>query len=699
MVANMKKAISVTSSVLIVIGILSFTHIAVGSVSTGIGNAGLLGGDLTDPEDDVVDRNSYGGDLPEDKLRPLNGSWVKMTSAPNSPPGTPPHQRHSYQSWQNSPACAIFLNNPEKRKWYVGFKDGGFGGPTKKEPYYAAVQFAKPIFLTHFTFTTAPDMPNRDPKTWALQGSNTGKADDWTDIYRCDAQNRSGTALREKPRNETNLFTSFTSKELSTFSPNGTDRLADSDVKKITAKLNGRPIAKADFAPQSKAYTWLRIVVYSCFNPNSIKVPDPRYPAGFSIGQLELFGVAGAKRAARVDPDTTKTVKPPVYDPPFIISYWCGPPKSETTLARYKEIANCGFNVAFPPCSDVDEETNLKILDLCNKVGIKALVHARLPKSTESPEFERTLNAQIAKYSSHPALLGYHLLDEPHARLFPLLGAINEYLLKKDPKHLPYINILPNYASPAQLGNNTYVQHVDQYIKTVKPALCSWDHYKQMAGNENYYWRNLEIVRHYCLKSKTPLIQIINTLPHFDYRDPSEADLRWQVYTSLAYGSRGIIYFTYWNVKGLSRADAPSIMAMDGTRDKKYEYVRGINKRIAKLGPVLVRLISTGVYHTAPLPPGGRGLADDAPIKKAEGGAMTLGCFKSQDGKQYVMVVNRSFHNKMIARLTMDERIASASEISQSTGKLLTATTTTKKALAVALEPGDGRLFLLNRKQ
>ena len=97
-------------------------------VVLGTGNGSLLGGDLTDPEDDVVDREDFAQGWPEEKLRPEKGDWVSMKSAPNSPPNSPPHQMHAYQSWQNTPACAIFLNKPEQRKWYVGFKDGGNGG-------------------------------------------------------------------------------------------------------------------------------------------------------------------------------------------------------------------------------------------------------------------------------------------------------------------------------------------------------------------------------------------------------------------------------------------------------------------------------------------------------------------------------------------------------------------------------------------
>ena len=53
----------------------------------------------------------------------------------------------------------------------------------------------------------------------------------------------------------------------------------------------------------------------------------------------------------------------PTYDPPFIISAWCGP---EGNLERYKEYAECGFNVVlFAPKEQVA---------LARAVGIKAIV-------------------------------------------------------------------------------------------------------------------------------------------------------------------------------------------------------------------------------------------------------------------------------------------------------------------------------------
>jgi len=390
--------------------------------------------------------------------------------------------------------------------------------------------------------------------------------------------------------------------------------------------------------------------------------------------------------------------------PEFLISYWCGPPAAETNLQRYRQIADCGMNVAMPPIDKTDLETNRKILDLCREVGIKALVlDNRMGELLDekkglgkSPQMEETLDAVMADYASHPALAGYYITDEPNARMFPLLGRINQYMLKKDPKHLPFINLFPNYASADQLGTKTYEEHVAQYIATVKPPLVSYDHYQQMCGKENIYFTNLEVIRQQCMEARLPFVQIILSLPHFAYRNPGEADMRWQAYTSVAYGARGIMYFTYWCEKSL--AQGPAIITAEGQPDAKYDIVRRLNARLKALGPLLMGLESTGVYHVGPVPPGARPLAGDAPVKQAGGGNMVIGCFKDSSSRQYVMVVNKTFGDKFTARLTMGGRPVSASEVSQETGRPLEAVALTDKTLEVPLEAGEGRLFLLSPK-
>jgi hypothetical protein len=130
----------------------------------------------------------------------------------------------------------------------------------------------------------------------------------------------------------------------------------------------------------------------------------------------------------------------------------------------------------------------------------------------------------------------------------------------------------------------------------------------------------------------------------------------------------------------------------------KYEILRRLNGRLKALGPLLMQMQSTGVYHTAPLPPGTRPLAADAPVRQAAGGQMVIGCFKTTNMDRYVLVVNKTFNERFVAKLTLDKKTVAASEISQETGKPLEATALKERTLEVPLEAGEGKLFLLSPK-
>ena len=709
--------------------LLFIPHPLDAAVKLGTGNGSLLGGDLTDPSDTAKDKPgvNYGEGKPEEQMKPDGVAWLSMKLSPVSPPNSPAHQIHAYQSWQGTPACKIFMNNPEKDKWYLGYKDGGKGGPTKEAPFTVTVQLKESVILTHFTMTTdmsQPVLPDRDPKSWAIQGSNTGNDGDWTDIYVCDPTSRAKSPFKLDPRNETTMFTSFNSASVE-------GRVDAESSKKLALRVKGKKF-KPDFETPAKAYSWYRLAIYSCFNPNGMSYADFNRPPGCALAQMELFGVPASFKFApmKTIEDLTaaaKPLKPAVSELPFIISYWCGPPKAETTLERYKEIAEAGFNVAFPaidtlwaPFDKVAEEHNKKYLDLCQEVGLKALVwdgsipkgqNWKAPTPEEGPVIEKALDAMVGRYAAYPAMLGYILAAEPSMAQIPRLAAMSQYLLKKDPKHLPYINLLPLYGySP----RNDYEQYVGKFVETVKPALLNWEHHQQIRGwpppgaagtlDEGTYWTNLEIMRQRGAEAGIPYHQSIVSLKYpvgdRTLRDCNEVDLRWQVYTSLAFGSRGVTYFTYWNSKDLATAGAPAIMTLDGKRDKKYDYVKGINARIAKLGPTLIKLVCTGAYCAGdPLPPGGVELADEAPVKKVEGGRVLIGCFQDAGGKRYIFPVNRTTKYIVTSKMTLDAKAESVSEVSQETGELLEPTALTDGVLQLRLQPGEGQLFLINEKK
>ena len=142
----MKKFFALSLVLIVSWGVLSLPRSAKAAVKLGAGDSSLLGGDLTDPDDKLEPVEDCGGGT-EEALKPKNATWVKMTCFPANGPGEIGHQQHPYQSWVGTPASAIFWNKPESKKWYVGFKDGGYGGPTKEKPYFLAVELKEPCLL------------------------------------------------------------------------------------------------------------------------------------------------------------------------------------------------------------------------------------------------------------------------------------------------------------------------------------------------------------------------------------------------------------------------------------------------------------------------------------------------------------------------------------------------------------------------
>jgi hypothetical protein len=389
----------------------------------------------------------------------------------------------------------------------------------------------------------------------------------------------------------------------------------------------------------------------------------------------------------------------------FLIGMWYGP--NDLTQEKIAEVAEANFTVV--TVHDKSVEDNKKLLDLAQANGIKVhIIDDRIQfRNPYKRGFQSNLDKIIADYSSHPALWGYCIGDEPNASQFIKWGGINRYLLSKDPDHIPYINLYPTYASKKQLGWADYEQYVDEYLRVVGPRILSYDHYPFMLDGTDRadYFLNLEIIRRQGIKHKTPFVTTPMSLPHIAYRDPTEAELRWQVNTSLAYGARGIFWFTYTTPPFEFRTDPHNaLIAPDGTRDRKYWQIKQINGELLKLAPTIMRLNSVAVYHTGAVPEGAKPLPEDGLIG-IEGGEFVVGQFNSDRGEKYAMFVNRNlpragagFPNPGPVRITFSQKVT-VCQVSPETGRLRAIPLIEQGGKWVWLskfKPGEGKLVRID---
>jgi hypothetical protein len=377
-------------------------------------------------------------------------------------------------------------------------------------------------------------------------------------------------------------------------------------------------------------------------------------------------------------------------DPRFVqdrlaVGLWVDPPADQQTDARFAELADANFTFIIGNFGATTPEAVSNQIRLCEKHGLKTIVAmVGLPPD---------------RLPDGPACWGYCLADEPGPGAFPGLRKTVDALRLARPGKLAYINLLPNYAPAWALGTSNYVEHLARFLREVRPDVLSMDHYPMFspeADGREGYCQNLEAMRQQSLVGGVPFWNFFNTMPYGPHTDPTEAQIRWQINASLAYGAKGVMYFCYWTPPGAEFPKGGAILRRDGTRTRHYDEARRLNGRLKQLGPTLMQLTSTGVYRVRPKDDPATALKG-SPIRSLTPGDYLVGAFKHADGRRAVLLQNYHFAYSAWPTVEFDAAPDAVMEVSPSTGEAAPVVDSSPDmpGLQLSLDAGDARLFLL----
>ncbi len=369
----------------------------------------------------------------------------------------------------------------------------------------------------------------------------------------------------------------------------------------------------------------------------------------------------------------------------FAIGFWVDPPIDGKADARYAEIAEANFTIVIGGFGARTPETVQRQLALCEKYGLKALV----ARAGLAPD----------KLPESPALWGYMIRDEPNAKDFPALRELCDKIRAARPGKLCYINLFPNYANERQLGTKTYEEHVQRFMDQVDVAVLSMDHYPIMhpdRDTRHAYCQNLEVMRQNALRKKVPFWNFFQSMPFGGHMDVTEAQIRWQIYTSIAYGAKGVLYFCYYTPAGGEFPKGGAIIDRQNRRTRHYEQARRINAAIKNLGPTLMKLTSKAVYRVNPQNDAAKVLAG-SPIKQLTKGDYLVGVFKHADGRRAALLNNYHVAYTAWPTVAFDAPPDKVVEVCPKTGKECPVVddSPAMPGLQLSLDAGQGRLFLL----
>ena len=312
------------------------------------------------------------------------------------------------------------------------------------------------------------------------------------------------------------------------------------------------------------------------------------------------------------------------------------PAGADSTVARYQELAAAGFTTSLSGYGNIAQV--LVALDAAQAAGVTIWVFC--------PELESDPALTVSMVKNHPALAGYHIIDEPSASKFPQLADRVRTIQALDSVHPCYVNLLPINANTTQLGTATYQEYIDSFVSTVPVPILSFDHYPTAWGilDEGVY-TNLEIVSAAGRAAGKPFWGFYQaTLYAADQPSRTLSELRLECFSNLVYGAQCIQAYTYWATFADDR-DAP--IDAQGHRTVNYELVKSVNHEVASLSRVFLGAHDVEVFHAGQTSPAGtrpfaaHGGLTSLSFDPGVGLRSAVVSYFTNGGSNYVAIVNK----------------------------------------------------------
>ena len=355
--------------------------------------------------------------------------------------------------------------------------------------------------------------------------------------------------------------------------------------------------------------------------------------------------------------------------------------------------------------------TVLKMLELCDEYGMGMFVKdsVRFYDSTTETVTADEIYEFMQRYMQYDSFCGLVARDEPSMTLIDQWAKFVE-TYKKTPVaqyYDLYFNAYPQYATTAHLGTDSFYEYAMYYIEKLQLDYFSYDYYPFNAGGyvKPEYFESLAEVKAITDEAKVPWWTFVQAGCSFEYKVsenwPDEGRFHWNVNTALAYGAKGVQYFTlsqpsyFLDKEDPEGATREGIFGYYNNINEWYYYAQKANKQIAGVDHVLMNANNVGViYHgNSPIPKstGNEVIAENKfrQLTRVSGNDALIGCFDYCGGTA-LYVVNNSYENND-ARINLFFDGCYGYDVIQRGQSAFVA----GNALSLRLDKGEGALVVL----
>lgn len=346
----------------------------------------------------------------------------------------------------------------------------------------------------------------------------------------------------------------------------------------------------------------------------------------------------------------------------------------------------------------------LNCIAWAEKYGVYMYIHDYGFNQDKPWTVEKVLS-HTEPYRFFPHFLGNDYCDEPSYVQYPEIAALSAVYMQALPGYDIHVNLFSDMGVEALLRGMDYTEYISGYVHQVQTRHLSIDPYPLTGYNgikKTYdsYYVGLRIPAEFARKYHLDYWTYIQTMKGNEQRDVSLADLRFQYYSSLAYGADKIMNYCY-DCSGYDPEKSVYSDEVYCMRDyahrytKLYDYVQLINREVKAFAEPYSEYVweHTGVHRGTGTIPGYVAAEQeyDGDLDVSCEDSLLIGSFSKAGGRAY-MICNASelAENKTVI-VQFQVRSAEAVDVYISGAK-----TTVEPSAQIQLRSGEGAYLVVH---
>ncbi len=345
-----------------------------------------------------------------------------------------------------------------------------------------------------------------------------------------------------------------------------------------------------------------------------------------------------------------------------IVAWWLTPSKNYPRSTKIKDIKDCGFNTIL--YYDEGKPNADSICKIAAESDLDVILGSYKLKSDKAQSY-------INNLSANKNIIGWYLKDEPLFKDLPALKITYDNLSKYTQDKPIYINLIgcrsDKYTGPCE----TIGEYLDTIDTLFHPCVWSFDYYPISIDNGkikvqyNQFFKSLNAFHEKLDQTGRPFWSFCETVeykrPEIERPAATIPFLRFEAFSALAFGAKGIVYWSYELTKSKKGQFISALIDSTGMKTPAWYNAQQVNSEISAFSDIFSHAKINRIYMP------NKGLLSkqlnasfEKPINtllniETDGKGLLISDFTS-NGTNYILILNLDVENPQTIKAQFDPK-------------------------------------------